>query len=103
MFLKLDWILSFSEGSLKLCKLRCSEANAQVDLCVAIKHDFNWVLTYCDNIVDGSKCSALCKVPYVLWTVSIIVIFCYCTFLLVEKVKALLLDVIQPCCGNSDM
>ena len=49
MFFKLDWILSFSEGSLKLYKLRCSETNAQVNLCVAIKHDLSWVLTYCER------------------------------------------------------
>ena len=40
------WILSFSEGSLKL---RCSETNAQVNLCVVIKHYFSWVLTNCER------------------------------------------------------
>ena len=74
IFFFLDSILSFSEGSLKL---RCTDTNAQVDLCVAIKHDFTWVLTYCDNIVDGTKCSALCKAPCIVVKELIFILLYY--------------------------
>jgi len=99
----LDWILSFTEGSVKLCKLRCTDTTAQVDFCVVIKDDLSWVLTYRDNVVDGTKCSAMCEAPHVMNSGIIFYMF-YCMLPLVEKVTTLLqvLDGVWPCCGNSD-
>lgn len=86
----LDWILSFTEGSVKLCKLRCTDTTAQVDFCVVIKDDLSWVLTYRDNVVDGTKCSAMCEAPHVMNSGIIFYMF-YCMLPLVEKVTTLLL------------
>ena len=105
--LPLDWILSSYENVIRLCKLSCSSTSAQVDLCVAIKQDLSWLLTYRDSIVDVDKCSALSQAPPVMDSgTNPLPLVLYVTVLflmLVDKVKALLkLDDVQPCCGNSD-
>ena len=64
--LPLDWILSSYENVIRLCKLSCSSTSAQVDLCVAIKQDLSWLLTYRDSIVDVDNCSALSQAPPVM-------------------------------------
>ena len=94
---------------MSLCKLNCNDTTAKVNFCVAVRPDLSWVVTYCNNTVDPEKCAVLKVIPPMMNSgTNIHIKLCMHSInvqtLVVSNLQALLnlLDVTQPCCGNSD-
>lgn len=86
------WIVSFNEQVLRPWELRCSDTSAKVNLSVAVKSDFSWLVTYHESTMETDKCTALSHLPAVLGSGTITQYFDFARVCvtIVDKLQGLL-------------